>query len=106
LTNKNYISGKNFEGRFILNLIKSGKAIRGGRFYGSKGATDVWWVDRQGTHNEAQLKYSKIKPYISPQELAELQLFAESLRPQIFVFLVMKKSGEKEIITRITKIGS
>jgi len=103
VTNKNYVSGKNFEGRFIARLIESGKAVRGGRFYGSKGATDVWWVDRQGTHNEAQLKFSKTKPYISPRELIELGEFAKSVRPQIFVFLVMKSAGKKEIITRITK---
>jgi len=106
MSNKNYVSGKNFEGRFIAKLIMSDKAVRGGRFYGSKGPTDVWWVDKQGTHNEAQLKYSRKKPYISPRELIELGEFAKSVRPQIFVFLVMKSAGQKEIITRITQNGT
>jgi len=59
LVNKNFRSGTAFEARFLANLIKNEDAVKGGRFYASKGITDVWWVDVEGVHNEAQLKFSK-----------------------------------------------
>jgi len=75
----NYTIGTSYERRFIDNLLKKGLAIRAGRFYGSKGPTDVWWVTPSGVHIEAQLKYSKNKPYISSKELKKLKEFAKSI---------------------------
>ena len=74
MVNKNYRRGSSFESRFIANLLKNGDSVKGGRFFASKGITDVWWVDIEGVHNEAQLKFSSKKnPYISPKELEELK---------------------------------
>lgn len=97
----NYSIGASYERRFILDLLKSGQAIRGARFYHSEGPTDVWWVDKEGNHNEAQLKFSKNKPYISPQELENLQKFAYSIAPQIKVFLVKKSFRKKQVWEKI-----
>lgn len=93
MPNKNYQKGVGFEARFIAKLLKTGEAIKAGRFYASKGITDVWWVDKQGQHNEAQLKYSsQKKPYISPHELITLSKFAKSVKTIIPVWLVLKQS--------------
>ncbi len=63
MPNKNKLKGTAFESRFIAKLLKDRNAVKAGRFYASKGVTDVWWVDDQGRHNEAQLKFStKAKP--------------------------------------------
>ncbi len=91
----NYTIGTSYERRFINNLLATGEAIRGARFYHSEGPTDVWWVDKRGNHIEAQLKYSKNKPYISKEERKKLRKFARSV-PQIKVLLVMKKFRKKE----------
>ena len=70
MPNLNYRKGTSFEARFIKNLIKNNDAVKGGRFFASKGITDVWWVDVKGVHNEAQLKFSSIAtPRITPHEL-------------------------------------
>ena len=102
MTNKNYVSGRNFESRFLSQLKEKGKSIKGGRFYGSKGVTDVWWVSPTGIHHEAQLKYSKRKPYIAPHEKQELRAFARKMDGKIQVWLVKKqarKTLEMELIT-------
>lgn len=101
MTNKNYVAGRNFESRFLAELKKRGKSIKGGRFYGSKGVTDVWWVSPKGVHNEAQLKYSKKKPYISPKEMGEVRRFAGEVRGKILVWVVKKqarKTTEMELV--------
>ena len=101
MSNKNYVSGRNFEYAFLKELEKKGIAVKSGRFYASKGVTDVWWVDKKGIHNEAQLKYSKKKPYIAPHELRELKKFAKKLCPFIKVWLVKRqayKAIEMELI--------
>jgi len=99
MPNKNYRKGSSFESRFIANLIKNGEAVKGGRFYASRGITDVWWVDQNGRHNEAQLKFSGNKdPYIHPKELQELQTFAKEMEGKIPVWLVKKQFRKK--ITR------
>jgi len=92
MPNKNYQKGANFEARFISKLLKTGKAVKVGRFYASKGITDVWWVDQNGVHNEAQLKYSKNKPYISPKEFENLEWFAKSMKEFMKIWLVKKQS--------------
>ena len=96
MPNLNYRKGSSFESRFISNLIKNGDSVRGGRFYASKGITDVWWVDIKGVHNEAQLKFSSIKkPYISPHELEDLQRFARRMKGYMKIWLVKKQSRKK-----------
>jgi len=96
LSNKNFRSGTAFEARFLANLIKNGDAVKGGRFYASKGITDVWWVDIKAVHNEAQLKFSsKKKPYISPHELEDLNRFARSMKVYMKIWLVKKQSRKK-----------
>lgn len=102
MPNKNYIKGVAFEARFITKLLKMGEAIKVGRFYASKGITDVWWVNNQGVHNEAQLKYSsKKQPYISPKELQELTKFARKFKKTIPVWLVKKQSRKPVTMERI-----
>ena len=93
LPNKNYKAGAGFEARFIAKLLKQGIAVKAGRFYASKGVTDVWWVDKKGVHNEAQLKYSAIKkPYITPHEKQELIRFSIKMKGCMDVWLVKKQS--------------
>ena len=96
MVNKNFRSGTAFEARFLANLIKNEDAVKGGRFYASKGITDVWWVDIKGVHNEAQLKFSSIKkPYISPHELEDLKLFARQMKGFMKIWLIKKQSRKK-----------
>ena len=102
MPNKNKQKGTNFEGRFIANLLKYGDAIKDGRFYASKGVTDVWWVDEKGHHHEAQLKFStKNKPYISSAEMQKLELFATDMNGKILVWLVKKQSRKQMIMERV-----
>jgi len=102
MPNKNYRKGASFESRFIANLLKNGHAIKAGRFYASKGVTDVWWVDENGRHNEAQLKFSSKKtPYISPGEMQNLELFATDMNGKILVWLVKKQSRKPIIMERV-----
>ena len=102
LASRNYKSGASFEARFLAKLIKDDKAIKGGRFYASRGVTDLWWVDNQGRHNEAQLKFSRItKPYISPNELNKLKVFATDTNGKILVWLVKKQSRKSLTMERI-----
>jgi len=101
MPNLNYRKGASFEGRFIAKLLRDKIAIRAGRFPASKGVTDVWWVDERGRHNEAQLKFSSItKPYISPQELQKLKVFAMDMNGKILVWLV-KKQARKPLDMRL-----
>jgi len=93
LVNKNFRSGTQFEARFIANLLKNGDAVKAGRFYASKGITDVWWVDTKAVHNEAQLKFSsKQKPPIPPRELEELKRFARKMKSYMKIWLIKKQS--------------
>jgi len=103
MVNKNYRKGASFESRFIANLIRNEDAVKAGRFFASKGITDVWWVDIKGVHNEAQLKFSSIKkPYITPHELEDLKRFARQMRGYMKIWLVKKQSRKKlemELVT-------
>ena len=102
MPNKNYRKGTSFEGRFIATLKKDGHAVKAGRFYASKGVTDVWWVDENGHHNEAQLKFSSIAtPYISPAEMQKLELFANEMDGKILVWLVKKQSRKQMMMERV-----
>ena len=101
MPNKNYRKGASFESRFISNLLKNSDAIKAGRFYASKGVTDVWWVDKYGIHHEAQLKYSKKNPYISPHEMQGLRVFAREMEGIMKVWLVKKQSRKPIIMERV-----
>jgi len=102
MPNKNYRKGASFESRFVAKLIKEGKAIKGGRFYASKGVTDIWWVDQKGHHNEAQLKFSGYKdPYISPTEMDNLKTFAKEMGDRILVWIVKKQFRKSITMQRI-----
>jgi Holliday junction resolvase len=97
MVNKNFRSGTAYEARFLAGLLRNEDAVKGGRFYASKGITDVWWVDIKGVHNEAQLKFSsKKKPYISPHELEDLKRFARKMKGFMKVWLVKKQSRQKQ----------
>jgi len=101
LPNLNYRKGSSFESRFISKLVNDGIAVKAGRFFASKGITDCWWVDNNGKHNEAQVKFSSIKkPYISPTELQKLKVFAADMNGKILVWLV-KKQSHKPIDMRL-----
>lgn len=103
MSNKNYQKGASFEARFIAKLLKNGDAVKGGRFYGSRGVTDVWWVSQEGRHHEAQLKFSSIqKPYIPKEELWKLRAFANKFEKQITTWLVKKQSLKPQIMEKIT----
>ncbi len=103
MPNKNFRSGTAFEARFINSLLRNGDSVKGGRFFASKGITDVWWVDINGVHNEAQLKFSSIKePYISPNEMEDLKRFARQMKNYMKIWLVKKQSRKKlqmELVT-------
>jgi len=102
MATKSYRKGQSFESRFIAKLLKDGIAVKTGRFYASKGVTDVWWVDQKGHHNEAQLKFSGIRdPYISPKEIQNLQEFAAKMGDRILVWLVKKQFKKKITMERI-----
>jgi len=102
MSNKNYRIGASFEARFLAKLIKDGKAIKGGRFYASKGITDIWWVSHDGKHHEAQLKFSSIsEPYISPNERTDLEVFSIAMTGKIIVWLVKKQSRKPLTMERI-----
>ena len=95
--------GTNYEVRFISRLIRIGEAVKAGRFYSSKGVTDVWWVDKEGRHHEAQLKFSTYQiPIISKEELWKLREFANKYEKQITTWLVKKQSRGREIREKIT----
>ena len=93
--NKNYISGRSYEQRFVNQRLKRG-AVVSKRFYASRGITDVYWVDKEGTYSEAQLKYSSktTKPYISKQEEEDLRQYARNM--PFPVFLVRKSFRQEE----------
>lgn len=103
MINKNYRKGSSFESRFISKLIKDGHAVKAGRFYASRGVTDVWWLDKEGRHHEAQLKFSSIKePYIAKEELWTLRAFANKFEKQITTWLVKKQALKPQIMEKIT----
>jgi len=101
MPNKNYRKGAGFESRFIAKLIKDKVAVRSGRFYASRGITDVFWVDMDGKYHEAQLKYSSTKPYISPKERQQVTQYA-SKYGQITVWIVLKSYRKKAIWEKIS----
>lgn len=89
MPNPNYRSGASFEDRFCKDLLKSRRAIIAGRKPGSKGVTDVYWLEESGRYCEAQLKYSKTKAYISPKERDTICQYAAKYH-QVTVWIVLK----------------
>ena len=100
MASRNYRIGSSFERRFVNDLLKSGKAIRANRFYGSRGVVDVYWVEPNGQYNEAQLKYSHNKPYISPKEKTRVIEYATKLH-QIQVWIILKTYRKPAIWEKI-----
>ena len=100
MPNLNYRRGASFERRFVNELLKSERAIISNRFYASKGVMDVYWVDQDGRYNEAQLKYSKNKPYISPKEREIICKYAAKYH-QITVWIILKSFRKKTEWERI-----
>lgn len=100
MASKNYKIGASFERRFVNDLLKSGDAIIANRFYGSKGICDVYWVERDGKYNEAQLKYSKNKPHISPKERDRVIEYASKFL-QINVWIILKEYRRPAIWERV-----
>jgi len=100
MPNLNYRKGVSFERRFVNDLLKSGKAIIANRFYASKGVADVYWVEPNGQYNEAQLKYSKDTPYISPKEKTKVIEYASKLH-QIQVWIILKEYRKPSVWEKI-----
>jgi len=95
--------GTAYELRFIAKLLKTGEAVKAGRFYSSKGVTDCWWLDINGRHHEAQLKFSTYQmPTIPKEELWTLRTFANKYEKQITTWLIKKQSHGQEIREKIT----
>lgn len=101
MPNRKYLKGYRHEAGFVKKLLSSGEAIKAQRFHASKGVTDVWWVDMDGVHNEAQLKYSKGRPYISPKEMNNLLDFAKKVDGLIKVWIVTKQAYRKQVMTLV-----
>lgn len=96
MTHKNKKKGNNYENRFIDRLKEQGMK-KTWRHYGSLGATDVEWTDKDGQEHEAQLKFSSIKqPKLSK---AHLELLIEYARQRSHkkIWTVCKQTRKPEI---------
>lgn len=99
--NRNRNMGSSYEHRFVRRLKKQGMA-KVWRHYGSLGATDVEWTDKDGVEHEAQLKFSTIRqPKISKEHLAMLQEYARKNKPNKKIWVVCKLSRKPEVWTLI-----
>jgi len=54
MPNKRYVQGRNFEYACLAIAKKKYSAVKGARYYASRGICDIWWVDHTGKFNEAQ----------------------------------------------------
>ena len=101
MTHPNKRSGNSYESRFVKKMLKFG-ARSAFRHYGSIGVTDVEWTDKEGQQHEAQLKFSKKKPYITAAESERLYVYAiEKIKQNIIVWLIMKTAYKAEVWKRI-----
>ncbi len=99
MVNRNYKSGYGFEIRYLNQLLESKKAIKGARYYASKGICDVWWVDQNGVMHDDQLKYSRIRcPKISTEEFLRLIQYSIEVEGKIKVSLVSKQSRKPVMV--------
>lgn len=102
MTHKNKKKGNNYETRFLEKRKKEG-AKRTWRHYGSLGATDVEWTDKNGQRHEAQLKFSSIRqPKVSAEHLEMLEEYSDQ-RPNIKIWTVCKERRKPEVWTLIGK---
>lgn len=93
---KNHSMGFSYEHRFVAKLLKKG-ARRAVRHYGSRGVTDVEWVDQLGFKHEAQLKFSSKKiPKVSGKELVRIKEYATK-KVGVKIWIVCKKSHGAEL---------
>ncbi len=100
MTFKNKRKGNSFEYRFIEERKKQG-AKKAWRHYGSLGATDIEWTDKDGQEHEAQLKFSSIKqPKLTKAHLEMLKEYAGQ-RPHKKIWTVCKQTRKPEIWTLI-----
>jgi len=101
MTHKNKIMGNAYEHRFIDRLKKYGMK-KVWRHYGSLGATDVEWTDKDGQEHEAQLKFSSIKqPKVSKAHLELLKEYAIKNKPNKKIWTVCKQTRKPEVWTLI-----
>ena len=92
--------GNNFENRFVARLKAQGMK-KVWRHYGSLGATDVEWTDKDSQEYEAQLKFSSIKqPKLSKAHLELLIEYARQ-RPHKKIWTVCKQTRKPEVWTLI-----
>ena len=97
MASRNYEKGRDREYRVLYGILKQSSTLKGARFYGSKGITDVWWLKKDGTFCEAQVKAGTMpgkKAYISLDESTRLRKYAVNY-PFIKVYLVMCDFGKK-----------
>lgn len=118
MPNKNYRSGSSFEARWLRQLIDSGKAVRGQRFFRSTGPrwmrdytrmndkgtdwawiyspVDIWWIGKDGKYHEDQNKMgTKNVGVINIEEFLHLVMYSWD-HPDIQVSLVSKQKGKRE----------
>lgn len=104
----NYVTGRNRETARLRMLQRTNKAVLGGRFRGSKQSKswinhlkfnpklDLWWIDYDGVVHFEQYKTSQAgrKPYISKDETASVQSFADIFNnfPTVWVGIITKES--------------
>lgn len=95
--NRNRQHGFSYEHRFAQRMKKEG-AKRVKRHYGSMGACDVEWTDKNGQRHHAQLKFSGIKlPKVGTKVLESLKKYAiYQARRGVKVWLICKKSHGEE----------
>lgn len=97
--------GRDFEYRWLDKIGKSGKLVRGERFYASKGITDVWYYLTDKSYHEDQCKYtskSNRKPFISEDEFLDLIQYAMD-KPNIIVSLVSCISRKEPMVWNLSK---
>ncbi len=117
LGGKNYKAGASFEGRWLNQLLFTGKAKRGRRFFRSTGPrwkrdytrmnekgtdyawiyapVDVWWIDEKNNYNEDQCKIGTANVgRIDEEEFLNLVMYSWE-NPDITVSLVSKQKNKK-----------
>lgn len=100
MTHKNKKKGNNYENRFNTRLKFQGMK-KVWRHFGSLGATDVEWTDKDDQEHEAQLKFSSIQqPKLSKKHLELLREYAKQ-RSHKKIWTVCKQSGKPEVWTLI-----
>ena len=93
MVNRNYRAGAGFESRRLNQLLEDKTAVKGARYYASKGICDIWYVDQNGLMHDEQLKYSRVtKPRISTEEFLRLLQYAMDVEGIMKVSLVSKQS--------------